>query len=65
MQDRGQDRRLRLAEVKQRVGLSRSEIYRRIQRKEFPAQVRESYRVSFWWESDVQEWLRNSAGAGA
>jgi prophage regulatory protein len=48
---------LRLPEVKDRVGLSRSSIYQAIQRKEFPSSIPLGARAVGWLESDVAEWL--------
>jgi prophage regulatory protein len=48
---------LRLPEVKNRVGLSRSSIYQAIQRKEFPSSIPLGARAVGWLESDIAEWL--------
>jgi len=48
------DRRLlRLPEVRQRVGLSRSEIYRRIRRGEFPTPISLGPKTSAWDASEL------------
>ena len=46
---------LRLPEVLQKVGLSRSSIYRMINNEEFPAPLRLSSNAIGWFESDVNE----------
>ncbi|HEX7695381.1 MAG TPA: AlpA family phage regulatory protein [Sphingomonas sp.] len=53
------DRFLRLNAVLDRTGLSRSTIYRKIQRGEFPRQVAISARCSGWRESAIVAWQRN------
>ena len=50
---------LRLKAVLERTGLSRSTLYRKIERGTFPQQVRISERCIGWRESDVQQWLSN------
>jgi prophage regulatory protein len=50
---------LRLRTVLDRTGLSRSTLYRKIERGTFPAQVRISERCIGWREADVDQWLRN------
>lgn len=50
---------LRLNAVLDRTGLSRSTLYRKVERGTFPAQVRISERCIGWRESEVDQWLRN------
>lgn len=50
-------RLLRLPEVRQRVGLSRSEIYRRIRQKTFPRPVSLGPQTSAWDSSAVDAWI--------
>lgn len=50
---------LRLNAVLDRTGLSRSTLYRKLERGTFPAQVRISERCIGWRESDVDRWLNN------
>jgi prophage regulatory protein len=50
---------LRLNKVLDRTGLSRSTLYRKIERRTFPRQVRISERCVGWREGDVEDWLRN------
>ena len=47
---------LRLPQVKARTGLSRSEIYRRVQSGDFPAPVKLGERASAWPEHEVTAW---------
>lgn len=48
---------LRLPEVKARVGLSRSEIYRREGLGEFPKHVSLGARSVGWLSDEVQSWI--------
>ncbi len=51
------NRALRLKDVLDRVGLSRTHLYRLIGRQEFPAPVRLSPRVSIWHQADIDAWI--------
>lgn len=48
---------IRLEEVINKVGLSRSSIYRRIENEGFPKPVLLGGRASGWLESEVDDWL--------
>ena len=48
---------LRLPEVKNRTGLSRSTIYARIAESKFPKPVSLGARAVGWLESEIQDWL--------
>lgn len=48
---------LRLPAVKERTGLSRSTIYLRIAKGEFPAPVSLGGRAVGWVEEDVDNWV--------
>lgn len=50
---------LRLKNVLERTGLTRSTLYRKMQLGTFPKQLRISARCAGWRESDVDAWLRN------
>jgi prophage regulatory protein len=54
---------IRLPEVRQQVGLSRSEIYRRIARKEFPAPVPLGARAVAWVKAEVDGYVQNMVAA--
>jgi len=63
---------IRLPEVKARTGLSRSTIYLRISRGQFPPPISLGGRAVGWVEAEVQAWLdtrieasRGSLGWGA
>ncbi|MGP8474285.1 helix-turn-helix transcriptional regulator [Burkholderia sp. PR2] len=44
------------------VGLSKSEIYRRIQAGTFPKPIPLGTRAVGWLESDIQSWINSQAG---
>ena len=48
---------LRLPQVRQLVGLSRSEIYRLIQLKRFPSSIPLGDRVRAWDSDEIQAWI--------
>ncbi|WP_020162385.1 helix-turn-helix transcriptional regulator [Cycloclasticus pugetii] len=50
---------LRLPEIKSRTGLSRSTIYLRISRGEFPESISLGGRAVGWLEEDVNQWLED------
>jgi prophage regulatory protein len=50
---------LRLPEVKQRTGLSRSSLYAKIQRGDFPSPVNLGGRAVAWVSSEVTEWIND------
>jgi len=53
------DRILRIGTVLQLTGLSRSTLYRKMQRGEFPRQIKLSDRCAGWRQSAVHAWMRN------
>ena len=59
MSDERPDRILRIKTVLQRTGLSRSTLYRKIERGAFPRQIKISERCAGWRESAVRAWLNN------
>lgn len=52
-------RLLRLPEVCSQVGLSKSEIYRRIKAGSFPAPVKLGAKSVAWPDESINEWIRN------
>jgi len=48
---------LRLPAIKARTGLSRSTIYLRISKNEFPVPISLGGRAVGWLEEDVENWL--------
>lgn len=53
---------LRLTEVQRRVPYSRSTIYAKIGRGEFPAPIDLGARAVAWLESDIDEWIAARVG---
>jgi prophage regulatory protein len=49
---------IRLAEVKNLTGISRSQIYELIKKGKFPKQINLGARAVGWLESEVQEWIQ-------
>lgn len=54
---------LRLPDVKERTGLSRSSIYLRIANGEFPRAISLGGRAVGWLEQDVDRWLAEKIDA--
>jgi len=50
---------MRLKDVIQATGLSRSTIYEMMKSKSFPANVRIGARVVAWLTTDIEEWAKN------
>ena len=50
---------LRLADVKQRTGLSRSTIYLNISKGIFPKNVNLGSRAVAWLESEIEAWMQS------
>ena len=48
---------IRLPEVKQRTGLSRSSIYRLMAEASFPQSCKLGERIIAWVEADIESWL--------
>jgi prophage regulatory protein len=59
MQTDSHDRILRIKAVLERTGLSRSTLYRKIERGTFPRQIKLSERCAGWRESAVADWMHN------
>ncbi len=59
---------LRLPEVKNLTGLSRSSIYLRVSNGDFPKSISLGGRAVGWFEEDIQNWLeqkrKESQGEG-
>lgn len=50
---------LRLAQVAEKTGLSKSTIYLRIQKGTFPKQVKLGERSVGWLQNEVDDWLKS------
>lgn len=48
---------LRLTQVKEMTGLSRSTIYSKIKNNEFPKQINLGPRIVGWLEEEIEQWL--------
>jgi prophage regulatory protein len=48
---------IRLPQVIQKTGLSRSSIYASIAEGKFPAQIKLTKRSSGWLESEIDQWI--------
>ncbi len=48
---------LRLKKVKERTGLAKSTIYKKMALKEFPRSIPLSAKAVGWLESDIQKWI--------
>ena len=59
MADESSDRILRIKTVLAKTGLSRSTLYRKIEKGTFPRQIKIAERCAGWRESQVTEWMRN------
>lgn len=55
--DQQNERFLNIKEVKKKTSLSTSDIYRRMQRLEFPRQVRLGPKRVAWPESQLEHWM--------
>ena len=56
------DRIIRMDTVRDRTGLSRSTIYRKIAEGTFPPQIKISINGTGWHESDIDRWVADPAG---
>lgn len=57
------ERSLRLKQVMEITGLSRTEIYRRIQAGLFPKQTRQSHKVAVWRGTEIAAYQERVFGA--
>ena len=53
---------LRLPEVSQATGLSRSTIYRLVQASNFPPSLKLTTRTIGWYSTDIDSWIAARAG---
>jgi prophage regulatory protein len=56
---------LRRRQVEARTGLSRSTIYLKISRQEFPAPIHLGVRAVGWPEAAIEQWLQERVAASA
>ncbi len=53
------ERFIRLPQVKQRVGMSKSQIYKLIEVAQFPKPIKVSKRISCWVDAEIDDWINN------
>ena len=51
------NRFLRMPDLKTKVGLSKSQIYKLIQQDEFPKPIKLGDKIAVWTNSEVEEWM--------
>lgn len=54
---------IRLPEVRQKVGMSKSYIYDLISQDKFPKPVKVSSRISCWVAAEVEQWIQEQIDA--
>jgi prophage regulatory protein len=54
---------IRLPAVKAKTGLSRSSIYLRMSKNEFPSSISLGDRAIGWLESDIEQWIEEKVSA--
>jgi len=54
---------IRLPAVKAKTGLSRSSIYLRMSKNEFPKSISLGDRAIGWLESDIEQWIEEKVSA--
>lgn len=57
------ERLIRLPEVKNRTGLSTSDLYRRVEAGTFPRQIKLGVKAVAWIETEVQSWIEQTIHA--
>lgn len=58
------NRFIKLPEVKRLTALSTSEIYRRLEVGEFPAQIKLGAKAVAWLEHEINDWINSTIAAG-
>lgn len=59
LENNQKDKFLRLSDVKERTGLSRSTIYLNISKNIFPRPISLGVRCVGWLESEIDAWIQN------
>jgi len=52
-----ENRFIRMPDLRTKVGLSKSQIYKLIQQGEFPKQIKLGDKIAVWIDSEVEEWM--------
>jgi prophage regulatory protein len=60
-----QHRFIKLTEVRQKTGLSKTYIYQKIKENAFPKQIPIDTRTVMWLESDIQQWMEDKINKAA
>ncbi len=55
-----QEKFLKINQVMEVTGLSKSEIYKRVKLGTFPKQIKLSFRSIVWVESEIQLWIQET-----
>lgn len=65
MQTHTTTRLLRLPQVREKTGISTTQVYRLVKRGKFPAPFKLSERVTVWNEAEIDAWLAERLPGGA
>jgi prophage regulatory protein len=52
-----ENRFIRMPDLKSKVGLSKSQIYKLIQQGEFPRPIKLGDKIAVWTQSEIEEWM--------
>jgi prophage regulatory protein len=52
-----ENRFIRMPDLRAKVGLSKSQIYKLIQQGEFPKQIKLGDKIAVWEQTEVEEWM--------
>lgn len=58
------DKLLKLRDVIEMTGISKTEIYRRVAKGTFPMQCKLGERCARWKQSDIQQWIGQQVSHG-
>lgn len=54
---------IRISTVKEKTGLPKSTIYRKMSEKDFPKQISLGAKMVAWLESDIDKWMDDKVSA--
>jgi prophage regulatory protein len=52
-----ENRFIRMSDLRSKVGLSKSQIYKLIQQGDFPKPIKLGDKIAVWTNSEVEEWM--------
>jgi prophage regulatory protein len=52
-----ENRFIRMPDLRSKVGLSKSQIYKLIQQGEFPKPIKLGDKIAVWAQTEVEEWM--------